>query len=93
MLARECQQGLFVQKIAEEMLVHATEHCIIFNEWGEGVRDLDPITLWDGEAKIEGVTEVAGVTQVVTGRDSGSIGRRKCGEQRVAVRKIDPELA
>ena len=76
--ARQFQQGLLIQIVAAEMLVGIEDDGIGFEERGDGaVRRPDRIT------GIDRVAEVAGIAEIVPGREPRRIGGGKGRKQRV----------
>ncbi len=86
--ARHFQQGLLVQIVAAEMLVGIEDDRIGFEERGDGAtRRPDRI------AGVDRVAEVAGVAEIVTGREPGRIGGGKGRKQRVRITEIHALVA
>src|SRR5215471_14458226 len=75
----------FVQIVAREMLVHIPEHRVALKKWREAVTGSR-----HRKARVDRVTKIAGVAEVMAGRHRRCVRRCKGREQRVAVLEIDP---
>ncbi len=86
--ARQLQDGLFIEVIATEMLVDIAQHCIVFDEGGDGIAG--------GRRAVTGedrVAESPGVAEKMPGRHARGVGHGEGRKQRMRVLEIDALVA
>ena len=86
--ARHFQHGFLIEIVAAEVLIRIEDDRIGLEKRGNGAARGSYRV-----ARIDGVAEVAGITEVVTGRQRGGIGGGEGREQRVRIPEIDAFVA
>src|SRR3954465_6549144 len=78
--ARRRQNGLLIQIISAEVLVHLGQHTGALDSW----RNASPRRR-NRETCVDRVAEMAGVTELMARRHARGVGRGECRKQRMRV--------
>src|SRR5438105_4191904 len=88
--AEEC---LLTEVVAVERIVHVGEDLIVFEKWHGVACCARDVLVGQPASDVEGVAEVAGISESVAGCDRGGVRGREGREDGVAVAEIDSAAA